>query len=158
MDRKTLFFLAIGSLFIAGVFGYKDYLARNQLYFVIEMKTFAKGTAQIFFDTGRGIIEQDSSSLQVRGLGYHKYSFPVPTPIKSIRFDPINVTSVISIKYAAIENATGEKLKIFPIQSFRAVQQINKMDVKEGVLTIQTVENANDPFLEKSNESIDNAY
>ncbi len=148
MDRKTLFLLAIGSLFIAGVFGYKDYLARNQLYFVIEMKTFAKGMAQIFFDTGRGIIEQDSSSLQVRGRGYHKYSFPVPTPIKSIRFDPINVNSVLSIKYAAIENAAGEKLKIFPSQSFRAVQQINKMDVKEGVLTIQTAENANDPILE----------
>ena len=164
MTRQKILLLIICSLLISGVLSYKDYPKLKQLYFVIEMESSAVclkefilkrgfcGISQIFFDTGRGSRQQDSASLQIRP-GFQKYLFPIPESIKSIRFDPIKTTSILSVKNAGIENGVGDKLKIFPVQSFKAIQQINKMDVNEGVLTIQTAENANDPIIEIGNSS-----
>ena len=152
MARMKILLLIICSVLISGGMGYKDYSQWKQFYFVIEMESSAGGISQIFFDTGQGSRQQDSSSLQLR-LGFQKYLFPIPESIKSIRFDPIKATSIVSIKNAGIENGVGDKLKIFPVQSFKAIQQINKMDVNEGVLTIQTAEKANDPIIVIGNSS-----
>jgi len=89
MTRINILLLTICLLLIAGVIGYNDYLKSNKLYFVIEMEASTFGTSQIFFDTGRGYNEQDSSELQVQPGAFRKYSFPLPaTTIKSIRFVP----------------------------------------------------------------------
>ena len=148
MTRINIFFWTICSLLIAAVFGYNNYAANNKCYFVVEMAVSANGPSQIFFDTGRGTLQKDSIKLQVDSRGFQKYSFPVPSTIKSIRFDPIDRTSVISIKKAVIENVNGDTLKNFPFQSFRPAQQISSMVVLENVLVIHTTENANDPIIE----------
>ncbi|MBT5155233.1 MAG: sulfatase-like hydrolase/transferase [Gammaproteobacteria bacterium] len=155
MTRLKILLLIICSVLISGVMGYKDYQQWDPLYFVIEMDSSANGTSQIFFNTGKGAREQDSSGLKVTHRGFQKYFFPVPASIESIRFDPINVASVLSIKNAGIENGVGDRLKIFPVQSFSAAKHINKMDVNEGVLTIHTEENANDPILVIGNSSFE---
>jgi len=158
MNRINILILAICSLLITGVIGYKNYLESNKLYFVIDIETSATGSSQIFYDTGHGHIEQDSTTLQIYRGAFQKYSFPLPTlitNIKSIRFDPINKTSVISIKEARIENAAGEALKYFPVDDFVAKQQIINMDVNENVLIMHTTENANDPVIEIENSSLD---
>ena len=140
-------------LLIAGAISYKDYL---KLYFVIEMQTSNRGASQIYFDTDHGYNEQNSSALPVEAGSFCKYSFPLPSlPIKAIRFDPINASSIISIKNARIENIRGETLKTFSIQSFKSQQQISRMDTSGDVLTIHTVENANDPVIEIQNSSFD---
>ena len=152
MSRRRILLLIICSLLISGVMTYKDYPRWAQFYFVIEMDSSVGGISQIFFDTGQGFRQQDSSSLQLRP-GFQKYLFPIPEFIKSIRFDPIKSTSIVSIRNAGIENTVGDNLKTFPIQSFRAVQQINEMVVNEGALTIKTAEEANDPIILIDNSS-----
>jgi len=153
MTRLKILLLIICSVLISGVMGYKDYQQWDPLYFVIEMESSANGTAQIFFNTGHGFREQHSRGLKVTHRGFQKYSFPVAASIESIRFDPINKPSILSIKNAGLENAVGDKLKLFPAQSFRAAKHINKMDVNEGVLTIHTEENSTDPILLIDNSS-----
>jgi len=150
--RIKILLLIICSLLISGVMTYKDYPKWTQFYFVIEMESSVGGISQIFFDTGQRFRQQDSSSLQLRP-GFQKYLFPIPESIKSIRFDPIKSTSIVSIRNAGIENSAGDKLKTFPVQSFKAIQQINEMHVNEGVLTIQTAEEANDPIILIDNSS-----
>ena len=159
MTPMKLFLLSICSVLISGVMGYKDYLEYaedyNKFYFVIEMESSKNGISQIFFNTGQGFREQDSRRLKVTHRGFQKYSFPLPVPIESIRFDPINKSAILSIRNAGIENGMAEKLKLFPTQSFVAAKHINKMDVNEVVLTIHTEENANDPNLLIDNSSFE---
>jgi hypothetical protein len=147
--------LLILSMLIIGGISYKDYLTSKKLYFVVEVESTANGTSQIFFDTGSGVSQQDSSIVHIQRSSFQKYAFHIPASIKSIRFDPIDVTSVLRIKNASIENGVGDKLKTFTLQSFRAIQQITKMDVNEGVLTIQTIEQANDPLTVIDNSSFE---
>ena len=159
MTRLKILSMIIFSLLISGVMGYKDFpqYAKdyNKFYFVIEMESSANGISQLFFNTGHGFREQNSRGLKITHRGFQKYLFPVPDSIESFRFDPINKPSLLSIKNAGIEDAVGEKLKLFPVQSFVAAGHINKMDVNEGVLTIHTEENANDPILLIDNSSFE---
>lgn len=158
MDRINIFLLIICSLLVAGVIGYKDFLESNKLYFVIDIEASNTGSSQIFFDIGHGYNEHDSTMLQVNRGSFQKYSFPLPasvTRIKAIRFDPINKTSVLGIKKAGIENMQGDTLKTFPVQSFKPIQQISRMEVGDDVLVIHTTENANDPVTLLENSLFD---
>lgn len=155
MKHINIFLLAICSLLLAGVIGYKDYLGSSKLFFFIEMEASASGISQIYFDTGHGYNGTETIEWHVQPGASRKYSFPLPElTIKSIRFDPSRSTSVTSIKKAGIENAKGESLKDFPAQSFRPLQQISKMDVSKDVLVIHTTDNANDPITEIENSSV----
>ena len=146
----------ICSLFVAGMIGYKDYSELNQICFVVDMKASRQGISQVFFDAGHGYNQQDSSAIQIHGGSLQTIVFPLPAKaIKSIRFDPTNTSSVVKIKDARIENKHGDIMKKFPLKDFRAIQQINKMDISDGTLIIHTVENANDPIIQIENSSID---
>jgi len=157
MNRINFILLGICSLLITGIIGYNEYSKSNNLNFVIEMEVSTSGASQLFLDTADGYNEQDSIVWNVQPGGPQRYSIKLPalTPIKSIRFDPINITSVIRVKKAQIENELGETLRNFPIQTFRAIRQINRMDVSEDVLIIQTEENATDPIIEIENSSFE---
>ena len=161
-SMKILLVIICSALISSGI-GYKDYSQWKLSYFSIEMESSVGGMSQIFFDKGQGLQEQDSISLQVERPGFQKYLFPIPESIKLIRFDPMNIASLVSIKNAGIENGTGDKLKVFPLHSFKAVQQIDRFDLNKDVLTIQTIESADDPitvidnssFQRKKNTAID---
>lgn len=153
-DRNNLLLLIIFSVLITSALAYKKYRTINKIYFVVELQSSSNGNSQIYFDKGYGIREQDSRNLKVKLGGFHKYSFHVPSLLKSIRFDPINKPSVISIKNAGIENANGDKIKLFPVESFKPVQQISRVEVNKDVLDIHTTKTANDPILEIENSSV----
>ncbi|MEI6707795.1 MAG: hypothetical protein WCK96_11740, partial [Methylococcales bacterium] len=156
MTRINLWLLTLCALLIAGVAGYKDYRLSNKIYFVIEMESSVTNVSQVFFDTNKGVI---STIIQNNPSGfYQKYSFRLPklvTSIKSVRFDPADKAIVLRIKKAGIENAAGNTLKNFPVQSFKAVQQIGGMVIDKEVLVIHTAENANDPITVIENSSFD---
>ncbi len=161
LTRFNIYLFALISLLIAGALGYKDYSERTSCYLSLEMATSRPGITQIFFDIGHGYNQEDSYLLNAQSGGYRTYSFILPkAAIKSIRFDPVNVTSVISIKKAAIKNTTGKQLKYFPLDSFKAENDIIEMQIKNDILTIQTTENANDPItvIENSSFLLNNSY
>ena len=128
--RMKILLLIICSGLISSGIAYKDYSQWKLSYFSIEMDSSAVGISQIFFDKGQGLQEQDSISLQVERPGFQKYLFPIPEFIKLIRFDPMGIASLVSIKNAGIENGAGDKLKVFPLHSFKAIQQIDRFDLQ----------------------------
>lgn len=157
IDRTSIVLPTISVLILVGLIGCKDYLEARKLYFVVEMSSSVTGITQVFFDTGNGFNEENSSTSQVRPRVMHRYYLPLPQSgaIRSIRFDPINVTSVLSIKAAAIENAQGDTLKQFPVRSFKAAHHIGLIKVIDDVLVIHTTVDANDPIIVIENSSFD---
>ena len=157
VKRITLSIFIICSLFIVGEIEYNDYRELHQVYFVVDLDTSVSGVSQVFYDVSRGYNEQNSHSIAIQHGKFQKYIFPLPTNvIKSIRFDPINVSAVVRIKSARIENRQGDIIKKFPLRDFIPIQQIYKMDTRHGALIIHTTRNANDPILEIANSSFDN--
>ncbi len=158
-SRIKIIVFIICSLFVAGVTGYNDYRDFNQLYFVVDMETSASGAVQVFYDAGSSYNEQDSHSIPIQRGKLQKCIFPLSgKAIKSIRFDPINVSAVVRIKEARIINKQGYIIKKFPLQDFKSFQQIDKIDTIENTLVIHTVNNADDPIIVIENSSIDNHF
>lgn len=156
-NRVAISALVICLLYIAGVVGYNDYCGYSQLNFVLDMESSQPGVVQVFFDVGRGYNEQDSYSIRIQGRNQQKCVFPLSSKvIKSIRFDPIDVSAVVRIKDARIEDKQGNVIKKIPLRDFRPIQQINKMDTRDGTLVIHTIENANDPIMLIENSFIGN--
>lgn len=153
----TIVAFAIFSIVSVGSFEYNYFNLSDKLFFVVEMETSSNGTSQVFFDTGLGFNEKDSYKIQSGDL--QKYSFPIPaTAVKSIRFDPPNVTSVIRIKKASIENKQGNIIKKFSLQDFKPISQIDKIFIKKDILNIKTVEDAKDPIIILENSSIERQF
>lgn len=156
-SRIIMIAFIICSLFVMGVIGYNEYRELNKLYFVVDLETSASGSSQVFYDVGHGYNEQDSHSISIQRGKSQKLFFQLPgKAIKSIRFDPINVSAVVSVRDARIENKHGDFIKIIPVHDFRPIQQIDEMDTSDGALAIHTIENANDPILEIENSIIGN--
>jgi hypothetical protein len=148
LSRLKIIIFIITSLFVAGVIGYNDYHEMNKLCFVVDIQSSQPGVSQIFYDIGRGHNEQDSYQVQINSRNLQKYIFPLCAKvIKSIRFDPINVSAMVRIKDARVENKQGDIIKKILLKDFRAIQQINKMEISGDALIINTTENANDPIL-----------
>lgn len=150
----------ICALFCVGLVAYNDFCETNLLRFVMDLETSVSGFSQVFYDVGRGYNEADSCAIAVQNGHSQKRAFSLSSSkaIRSIRFDPINVSAVVKIKDAQIENKQGHVIKKFSARDFRPIQQINKMDTSEGTLIIQTTETANDPIILMENSSIENQF
>lgn len=155
INRSIIGVIAVCSLFAAILAVYHDYLDFNTSTFAIEMESSAAGPSQVFYDTGRGYRERESYSLPVQPGEFHKYFFPMTgRSIKSIRFDPLNLSATVRIREATIQNHQGAVIKKIPLRDFRAVQQITAMDVRNGILRIDIAKNADDPILAVENSSV----
>ncbi len=158
-NRIVMTFMAIGSLLILGIVGYNDYSGYHQFCFVINMASPEPGISQVFYNVGNGYNEHDSCKKQLQGDELQRYFFSLTgKAIKSLRFDPIDaalISATIRIKNAQIKNKHGDLIKTISLQDFRAIQQINKMDIRDNVLAVHTTENANDPILEIENSSVE---
>lgn len=155
--RKSLNILLfiVFSLIIASAVAYRDYIKFNEKFFVLDMEASTTGVADLFFDTGSG--HRDYERLSIHPKAFFTYKFPLPAAnIKSFRFDPINVTAVVRIKNARIENGLSDILRKFPPQSFTPALQIASIDASQDILTIRTDENANDPILVIEHSSLNN--
>lgn len=148
LNRFFVIAIIICSLLLTAIKGFKDYREFHQIFFVINLKSSSWGVCQIFFDLGHGHNQQDLFTNQIPDKTFHKYSFPLPSSeIKSLRFDPIDVSAKVEIKDARIENKLGDLLKSIPLKDFLPIQQINKTTVSNNTLFIDTYVNANDPIL-----------
>ncbi len=147
--------LILSGLLISGLFLYQDYIRYHQKNLIVVMKSSSLAFAQVFFDTGHGYRESDSSCVLLDKEGFHSYSFPLSHRfIQSIRFDPVNAPAAVSIKAAWIENSRGEIVRRFSLDDFRVVQQINDAQIQNGLLMLQMEENAIDPILHLENSSV----
>ncbi len=146
----------ICTLFFVGLVVCKDSREANRLRFVFDLGASVSGFSQVFYDVGNGYVEADSFGIKVRRGSSQKRAFSLllSKAIRSIRFDPINSSAVVRINGAWIENKRGDIVKNFSLRDFRPIQQIDKMDIKDGALIVHTSKNANDPIMVIDNSDI----
>src|SRR5205807_2538733 len=112
-------------------------------YFEVSMRSSQRGTAQLFYDAGRGFNEADSAQMRVRsGESASVYRFALrPAEYRAFRFDPIEQgAGEVTIYHAVLLDKCGHIVRSFPLDQFvdyhnvsRAISAATQLDLILGV-------------------------
>ena len=127
--------------------------SQSQPSFSLRMaiKTTEPQIAQLFYNTGSGISEENSVTSTLPGDGrFHDCFFPIPAQsIQGFRFDPAMSVGALVIKKADIVMEITSNVHItvkhIDLQNLRSAHQIKEFAIKAAELTVVTEENADDP-------------
>jgi hypothetical protein len=121
--------------------------ARAYYFFEVNLTSDRRTTAQVFYDVGRGISENDSSRQWVDFVGMPRtYRLPLPVGIvKSLRFDPTDREGRMTLAYARIVDRLGGTIREFGPEDFVPVQQIAAARIQGDALHLETAPHADDP-------------
>lgn len=116
----------------------------------ISMKTGAADTAQLFYDTGKGFSETDSSRVTIATPNtFYYYRFPIPNkPIEKMRFDPLSSAGTVTIRHMSSKNGFDETVRTIDLRSLQPLHEIRSLTNHDGEWTITTIPDAQDPQLE----------
>ncbi len=148
LSKARVFVATVFVLCLLGV-----HLAEIQLpeppRFVIDMRTDTNTVAQLFFDVGKGMNEEDSTKLPVTASSeYSTLRFALPSArIRALRFDPINGPGTFSVRRAYIEQPSGVVIRQFAGGDLIALNQIASRADTGSEVEFSTVPSANDPML-----------
>jgi hypothetical protein len=120
-----------------------------QFHFEVTVTANTAGTAQLFFDLGRGIIEADSSRAVIEakpGPQRLRFSLP-PGTYRAIRLDPIDRTAELSLSDPVIRARDGSVARRFALTDFTAENQIFSLVVTGDAVLAITTPGAVDPTL-----------
>jgi hypothetical protein len=123
--------------------------ATAHFHFDITLTSTAPGSAQLFFDIGRGINEADSKRATVENkTGPQFLSFPLPPGnYRAFRLDPIDRTAEITLSEAVIRTRDGRVVQRFALGDFTADNQIFSLVATGDALRLITTVGATDPNL-----------
>lgn len=124
--------------------------SREFFLFEVTLTSDTAGMTQLFWDTGNGMNEVDSSAQPLRIESkpvQYGYLLPLGT-IRSLRFDPTNRQAVMTLKNARIVDRTGRVVRSFQPSDFVNANQLSRFEIKGDTLTIESVPNANDPVVD----------
>ncbi len=114
------------------------------------MRSAHPGFAQLYYDTGNGVNEHDSSRLPAQGGNSDvNYRFPLPAgTFVNLRFDPTDrPRNTIALSAARIVDRAGHLFRVIPPNQIKAAQQIDNAEVSDTALTFTTAADATDPIL-----------
>ncbi|MEN8198936.1 MAG: methyltransferase domain-containing protein [Thermodesulfobacteriota bacterium] len=114
--------------------------------FSISLDGSAGGTAQLYYDTGRGFNEEQSVSVDYVARGERvELEFTLPNcEIKDLRFDPS--MGPVSIKIFTAELALGgDRENSLKLDSFSPGSNIRRSGMKDGSFFAESSRNTNDP-------------
>jgi hypothetical protein len=117
---------------------------------VIPLKVDQPAQAQLYFDRGDGLREQDSSVRAVGpGQKLVEVGFPVPRAcLTKLRFDPLTASGAFSIGQPRFEDSSGRVIATIPLSEISALHEIADLRTQNGNLVGVTVAGATDPQLE----------
>lgn len=120
-----------------------------QFRFEVTVTANTAGSAQLFFDVGRGIIEIDSSRAPIAGgKSSQLLSFPLPPgTYRSLRLDPMDRTAELTLSDPVIRSHDGGLVRRFALSDFTADNQIFSLNVTGDSLRVITTAGAADPIL-----------
>lgn len=117
---------------------------------VIEMQSSEASQAKVYFDTGAGFNERESSTHSILAdAAVHRLAFPLPSkPVRSIRFDPLELTGAVQIRGVVVERP-GTHVRLTALDSSRiiALNEIATISSHAGWTDVTIVEDARDPQL-----------
>ena len=124
-----LFLIALTtSLLFAGWRSFQIYPEANSMFLKTTIRSSVSDTAQLYYDTGKGLSEADSQRSTLSGDNvYHDYYFRIPsTYIHMMRFDPLMSSGTVIIKEMQIVNGLNKVLQSIDIDRLQAINQIEK--------------------------------
>jgi len=119
-------------------------------YFEVAIRSAQSGFAQLYYDTGAGINERDSSRLPLEGGNKQvTYQFALPEgKYANLRFDPTDrARNAMTLSGARIVDRGGHLFRVIPPAQIKAAQQIEKLEAGETQVTFATAVTATDPIL-----------
>jgi hypothetical protein len=117
---------------------------------VVEMQASESSQAKVFYDTGAGFNEVESATRSIPAdNAIHRLLFPLPTkPVRSIRFDPLEVTGLVQIRAVFIEKSDSDILLLqLDTSKIAPANEIRSVTARADGLEVAIVENARDPQL-----------
>lgn len=151
---KRLALMAFTAAWLAGisVFLLSNGSSRNipRFAFEVNLRSSVNGTAQLFYDIGQGIREEDSSRVVVRKSDtLQLYHFPLPAGrYRSFRFDPLDKEGKVLLSGAKIIDSAGVTIRELPAAQIIPLQQIQIFNLVGEAAHIETTSDANDPMLQ----------
>jgi len=116
---------------------------------VVPLRAEHTVNAQLFYDKGLGIREEDSAVAEViGGAPLRDLRFAVPrVPLRELRFDPLPSAGRFWIGTPRLENASGRIIARFSLVAIVPRYQIAGLQREGDVLAGETLPDANDPQL-----------
>ncbi len=145
LKKVGLFFLFSSLALYAFIFA-----GSNRLRLTLEMASSTPSVAQVFFDTGFGYSEGQSSTAVVtsNSLAYFQsLSFNMPeADIRKLRFDPLTSAGTVVVRDVAVRYGSAVLLRI-PASDLLPFNQIAKRVQKGDQVLFSTIPGAGDPGL-----------
>ena len=118
--------------------------------FAVDVQASEPVIAQVYFDVGRGVREEDSARCTVSG-GDRAMTclFPLPAgELRGLRFDPAQRGDVrMSLSNLRVTDRGGRTLRRFEPTALGAAQEIAALTVEAGVAHLRTTPGGTDPIL-----------
>jgi hypothetical protein len=113
-------------------------LYRAPFSFQVNIGSSISGHAQVYYDIGKGIREEDSSIVTVH-QGAGRYRLPLPSgTYRGLRFDPTDKGgNEIALSAPRIIDRAGRLVRKFPNQ-FAAIQEIDRMECGADLCRLKT--------------------
>ena len=121
----------------------------NRFAVDVELKTLSPGHIQLYYDTGSGYREIDSSTVSLiadNKVHHYRLSLP-PGKYDHFRLDPIDRQGEITISDLTINEYHGYLLYILGTNSLKGTNQIQSLKSTDDGLVVKTTSGASDPQL-----------
>lgn len=126
------------------------YVARrtSPFYLEVSMHSSEAGTAQVYYDTGRGINADDSTTARLRD-GNSVVRLPLPAgTYRAFRLDPIDRGYChITIHRVRIVDLSGQVIGRFPSEEFTGFHDVSQRQITNGEIDLHLNALESDPSL-----------
>ena len=114
-------------------------------------------TAQLFWDTGKGWNETESSRQNYEThSGVQILRFPLPNePIRALRFDPRDDAGALEIRGIRVVDGGQRTRAVIPFDSLQPQRDIGKFQPASESLLLEIPSGANDPITEFSPAAVE---
>lgn len=118
-------------------------------FFELKLRANAYTGAQVYYDRGAGLSEQQSVRIDVERTAVPRLvRFPLPAgDYQGLRFDPTDFPGHVTLAAARIVNAQGELRRAIAPDEFRPARHIARLEPTADRLEIITTPDADDPQL-----------
>lgn len=117
------------------------------LFLQVAMTSSVNGTAQVYYDLGKGFNEHQIHQEQIfQGEALRQYRFKLPNKkIYGLRFDPIMTGGKAHVGEIGVADVYGTLLHEIPLREMEPANQIKAINYNNDGAEITIPEGANDP-------------
>jgi len=146
-NNIVLAFIIASSFVVISAF--EENNRHDSLELHIDMKASVTAIAKVYYNTGKGFNEKDTSLYKIRGdRQYQTLYFSVPQKqVFNIRFDPLDRDGKITIRKVSLFFGKNKRVQPIGLQAFYPLNEIKTIKLEEKVLNVETEKNILDPSL-----------